>query len=548
MAKQIWNNSINKHTDWGGDSSTNNLPVSGEKVQEFIKNSLEGKVGVLYYDQSRNCYMLFADEENKDKYLQDPEVNSDLLMGTFDAPINYSAEISLASSPYVSISKETKGNYIEFTFETRNKSGQVIAEDVTCTYTIRQGSSVIKVTEKYRAGSQVKFNVDKFLGEGTNNITIGIIGVDTLAATTVSVTYQVVNLTLNDTYDISKVYDLNKGETTVEVPFLISGYGTKVVEWYVDGVQLEFDKIADEVVEISSERTKFIDISSLNRGVHKIEFRAYTTVEGSKFYSDVLHRDVIVENSSTIQSETLIALSYETKELSTNGAVVEMTQYIPFNLRFALFNPKSPVSTETQIFLNDELVSTIGITKLTETNYSILTSETGSKTIQVVADGTTVQLPVFIGLSTISIAEINEGLVMSFSAVGRNNNEGNKDSWYGNGHSATISGVKFNNTSGWLNDYLWLTPGSNISFDIAPLASDVTATGFTFEAELATTNVTNDEAIVCDLRNSEGVGLVIKATEALLHSKGCVELLRKYKSEENLRLTFVVNKSTGVTY
>jgi hypothetical protein len=38
MAKQIWNNSIDKHTDWGGDSSTNNLPVSGEKVQEFIKN------------------------------------------------------------------------------------------------------------------------------------------------------------------------------------------------------------------------------------------------------------------------------------------------------------------------------------------------------------------------------------------------------------------------------------------------------------------------------------------------------------------------------
>jgi hypothetical protein len=30
MAKQAWNNPIDKYTDWGGDSSTNYTPVSGE--------------------------------------------------------------------------------------------------------------------------------------------------------------------------------------------------------------------------------------------------------------------------------------------------------------------------------------------------------------------------------------------------------------------------------------------------------------------------------------------------------------------------------------
>jgi hypothetical protein len=29
MAKQTWNNPIDKYTDWGGDASTDNLPVSG---------------------------------------------------------------------------------------------------------------------------------------------------------------------------------------------------------------------------------------------------------------------------------------------------------------------------------------------------------------------------------------------------------------------------------------------------------------------------------------------------------------------------------------
>lgn len=39
MAK-IWNNPITDNTDWGGDSSTNNLPVSGEQVQAWIKQRL----------------------------------------------------------------------------------------------------------------------------------------------------------------------------------------------------------------------------------------------------------------------------------------------------------------------------------------------------------------------------------------------------------------------------------------------------------------------------------------------------------------------------
>ena len=41
MAKQTWDNPINKHTDWGGDASTTNLPVCGARVQEFIKNTFE---------------------------------------------------------------------------------------------------------------------------------------------------------------------------------------------------------------------------------------------------------------------------------------------------------------------------------------------------------------------------------------------------------------------------------------------------------------------------------------------------------------------------
>lgn len=43
MAKKVYDEPINERTDWGGDNSTGNLPVSGRRVQEFIKNQLGGK-------------------------------------------------------------------------------------------------------------------------------------------------------------------------------------------------------------------------------------------------------------------------------------------------------------------------------------------------------------------------------------------------------------------------------------------------------------------------------------------------------------------------
>ena len=62
MAKQTWNNPIDKNVDWGGDESTGGLPVSGEQVQAFIKDSLDGKAGLFYYDTTNNRYIVFQYE------------------------------------------------------------------------------------------------------------------------------------------------------------------------------------------------------------------------------------------------------------------------------------------------------------------------------------------------------------------------------------------------------------------------------------------------------------------------------------------------------
>ena len=119
MGKKVWNTPIDKNGDWGGDNNTQGLPVSGEQIQKFIKSSLDGKAGLFYYDTTNNRYIVFADEQTRDKYLDDP-TKTDLIIGTFDAPFNYTAEISLATPTYNAVYLGATGNYLDFTFDVKN--------------------------------------------------------------------------------------------------------------------------------------------------------------------------------------------------------------------------------------------------------------------------------------------------------------------------------------------------------------------------------------------------------------------------------------------
>ena len=70
MAKISENMIPDINADWGLDAS-NNLPYSGEAVQEFIKRTLKQKYGYFHYDEIGNRYMVFADKDSYDLYNQD---------------------------------------------------------------------------------------------------------------------------------------------------------------------------------------------------------------------------------------------------------------------------------------------------------------------------------------------------------------------------------------------------------------------------------------------------------------------------------------------
>lgn len=549
MANKVYDKEINKHSDWGGDDSTENLPVSGSRVQEFIKKTLDGKMGVFYYDTTNNRYLVFADIESRDLYLEDPTKN-ELVLGTFDAPFNYEAEINLISGSYKAVQLGSTGNYVEFIFDTKNKQGASVGGLATVTYTIIRNSTKKVITETRNSRSTVKFNLDKYLGEGTNTIIIGITDKNTLAATTVSVTYQVVNLTIKDELNISKVYDLSSATSlNMEVLFNISGYGTKTVEWYIDGEQLEFVKEEDEVVDVEASRTKYITLSNLQQGRHSLQLRAHSIVNGEKFYTNTLYRDFIVYTGAS--TDTILGIAIEIPSEhgiigpSDNVSIYNMEQYVPYSLRFASYSPTNEQGIEVGIYLNDELNGAITSSNDTENNYTLVSSKSGNKVLRLVSGEVEYTIPVVVTPTSMNISDITNNLELDFTAVGKSNSSPNRDNWTYNGYTGTFYGFKWNDASGWVNNRLLMPSGTSFSIDYAPLDNNPTGTGKTIELEFSTLNVRDDDAVICDLRNASGTGLLITATKVSLTSENGVTVETEFRSGENVRIAFVINKSSG---
>ena len=550
MAKQVWNKPIDKHTDWGGDASTDNLPVSGEMVQKFIKESLEGKAGVFWYDTANNRYLVFADAEERDNYIADP-TQTQLIIGTFDAPFNYTAEITLASAAYNAVFLNSTGNYIEFSFDIKNKQGASTGENVNVTYTFIRNATKVIVTEARKHGEMVRFNIDKYLGEGTNTIVIGITGQTSLAATTASVTYQVVNLQLTDEMDISKVYTLSNGAQTMEIPFTVSGYGTKIVEWYIDGELLPFVKNEDDVVDVIASRTKYITLSNLQQGRHSLQIRAYTIINGEEFYTDTLYRDLMVYTGAGADVIMAVAVTiphaYGVLSPSDPVTIYGMVQYIPYNLRFATYSPSNASSTEVSIALNGEVKGVVGSANGNENIFSLMSTSEGSKTLTLTANGMTYTIPVVVDKTTMDLQDITEGLTLDFGAIGKSNNSTDRDEWSFGDYTGTFEGFNWNSTSGWVDGRLEINDGASFSIDYAPLSNYPTDKGKTIEIEWMTKNVSNDDAVICDLRGDNGVGILITATKVSMRSADGVVVETEYKSDENVRVGFVINRSNNAT-
>lgn len=474
-----------------------------------------------------------------------------LNVGGGGGEVGYSAKISLVTPQFNAVLEGSSGHYIEFAFDTTNGAGDSMGEGVICTYTITRGTNQTVVTEKYRYNTKVRFAVDKFLQEGANNIVINIVGDISGLSTSIGVTFQVINLVLDANYDVSKVYDLsNKSYAIVEVPFTLSGYGTKLMEWYLDGEALDFVKNDDEVVDVTATRTKYITISNLSQGTHSLQVRAYTMVNGELFYTDTQYYDLIVYTGANqeliIGASATIPMKYGVLGAKDKLKIYDAVQYKTYTLRFATYSPTSASSTEVSVVIDGDIAGAVSSVNGVQNEFRYTPVTHGNKTLTLRAGAKEYVIPMVVEQTSMNIDEITTSLALDFNAGGRTNNSSNKDSWSFGDYVGTFVGFDWNNTSGWVDGRLEMNAGASLAINYAPLAVEPTKAGKTIEIEWKTKKVTNDDAVICDLRGDDGVGILITATKVHMRSADGVVVETEYKSGENVRVGFVINQSEGV--
>lgn len=156
------------------------------------------------------------------------------------------------------------GNYIDFTFDVKSRSGASTGEDVVATYTFSNAGNTRKVTQIYPAGTNVHFLADQYLDSGTNTISIVVTGRNSLVSTMAAVNYTVVSLSLTSSFNFSQAIPVGE---YLSIPYVIDGAGVKYIEWYIDGTKLD---VVDTVSDIHSTRTKNIDTTQISVGKHNV--------------------------------------------------------------------------------------------------------------------------------------------------------------------------------------------------------------------------------------------------------------------------------------
>ena len=323
---------------------------------------------------------------------------------------------------------------------------------------------------------------------------------------------KVVTLSLSSSYNIASGLSAGgygSGES-VQIPYAVSGNGTKVVTLYVDGVQAD----AHTVTRSGTTNSGFtVALSGLAAGRHTVQLVAEMDAGGGVVLkSESIHIDLLKSG----EGAPFVGLMITHKDGRIAGAathltpVVEVGQYEQCEFKFAAYDPDTtPASVE--IRRNGTLLQTVSVPRTAQT-YQNRFTEQGRQTLQLKVGGTAYTLYIDVEESGIDIGEATYGLQVKLSPAGRSNDEGDPAIWESGTVRTTFEGFDWR-SSGWTGDSLLLTNGAKAVIGCKLFEEDAGADGATIEVEFKVDNVLDRAAEVIGCM-SGGKGLSITAEEA----------------------------------
>ena len=359
----------------------------------------------------------------------------------------------------------------------------------------------------------VTFDLTDYIISGTNKIEVKV--QDAYSSTKNYIdTINGVELKLASTFED----DLNYSGDIIYT-YIPTGNIKKTVHFIVDGIE---SLIPDIVTTTGEQKNKVIPASVLKtHGAHTLRVYFTVTLSGAEIKSNELFYDIIWCKEG--ESDPIIASAFnETEE----------EQYASFTIKYRVVTPNK--NTSTIYLITDGVESSPLVVDQTYQNWECRFDVIGDHTLQIKTGSVTKTFNIHVNESSIHVEPITDALELYLDSYGRNNSEPieERQQWnYITDKTAIYSKLSGFNwvSNGWVQDdngntVLRLSGDARAIIEYKPFETDFTATGKTFEFEIATSDVKEYETRIMEC---------LDGADSITYSQG-------YAGEDTRRNKFIV--------
>ena len=337
---------------------------------------------------------------------------------------------------------------------------------------------------------------------------------------TINFNINAIEASMSSTFDSGTAFD-----GIITFTYVPVGAISKTVHILLDGKEIA------TVTTTSSGRQMSYTIPAQKHGAHTLEAYFDATVNGQTIESNHLYYEIICVES--LNTTPIIATSFQ------DGTVA---QYTTLAIPFTVYDPAN-LTAELELSVNGNVVSRQTVDR-TQQIWSYRADSAGDLALEISCGSASRTIALTVTASEMEIEAETEGLSLYLSSAGRSNTEENPGVWEYGDISAVFSGFNFT-SDGWQLDednipVLRVSGDARLTIPVQPFGKDFRTTGKTIEIEFATRNVMNYDAIVLSCMSGNR-GISITPQLATLRSEQ-KEITTRYKENEHLRLSFVVEK------
>lgn len=337
---------------------------------------------------------------------------------------------------------------------------------------------------------------------------------------TINFNINAIEASMSSTFDSGTAFD-----GIITFTYVPVGAISKTVHILLDGKEIA------TVTTTSSGRQMSYTIPAQKHGAHTLEAYFDATVNGQTIESNHLYYEIICVES--LNSTPIIATSFQ------DGTVA---QYTTLAIPFTVYDPAN-LTAEVELSVNGNVVSRQTVDR-TQQIWSYRADNAGDLALEISCGSASRTIALTVTASEMEIEAETEGLSLYLSSAGRSNTEENPAVWEYDSIAARFSGFNFT-SDGWQLDednipVLRVSGDARLTIPVQPFGKDFRTTGKTIEIEFATRDVMNYDAIVLSCMSGNR-GISITPQLATLRSEQ-KEITTRYKENEHLRLSFVVEK------